>query len=86
MADVKILGLTVFDLCDKMTANFLMTFGSLLFTLFVGWRMKKSDVYDEFTNGGSLRASVKVFGFVYFLIKFVAPVVIGVIFITTLVM
>ncbi len=86
MADVKILGLTVFDLCDKMTANFLMTFGSLLFTLFVGWRMKKSDVYDEFTNGGSLRTSVKVFGFVYFLIKFVAPVVIGVIFITTLVM
>lgn len=86
MADFRILGVTIFDLCDKMTSNFLMTFGSLLFTLFVGWKMKKSDVYDEFTNGGKLRFSVRVFGLAYFLIKYVAPIVIGVIFITTLVM
>ena len=44
--------------------------------------MKKSDVRDEFTKSGSFRANGKVFPVFYFLLRYVAPVGIVVIFIT----
>lgn len=84
LADFHIFGNTIFDFCDKTTSNFLMTFGSLLFVLFIGWKMKKADVFDEFTNGGTLKGNARIFGLVYFLIKYVAPLVIFVIFVTNL--
>ena len=84
LRDVHILGGTIFDFCDKLTSNFLMTFGSLLFVLFVGWKMKKADVRDEFTNGGSLKANSRLFGFFYFLVRWVAPIAIIVIFASNL--
>ena len=86
LQDVQIFGRTIFDFCDHLTSDFLMTFGSLLFVIFVGWRMKKSEVYSEFTNDGSNRTSVKLFGIVYFFIRFVAPAVILLIFFSNLLM
>ena len=83
--DFKIFGLTVFDFCDNLTSNYLMTFGALAFALFVGWRMKRADVRDEFTNGGTLKASGKLFGAVYFLIRWIIPPVIVAIFISNLI-
>ncbi|MBO7365106.1 MAG: sodium-dependent transporter, partial [Bacteroidales bacterium] len=80
---VKIFGNTIFDALDKLCSNFLMTFGGLLFTLFVGWKMKKADVEDELTNGGSLHHKC-VFMVVYFLIRYFAPITIIAIFITNL--
>ena len=62
-----------------------MTLGSLLTVLFVGWRLKKSDIYDEFTNGGTLRANVKIFGVLWILIRYVAPLAIISIFISGLI-
>ena len=35
LADIHILGFTIFDFCDKLTSNYLMAFGGLLFTFFV---------------------------------------------------
>ena len=55
--------------------------GSLLFVLFVGWRMQKADVFDEFTCGGRLRTG-KVFSPIYFMIRWVAPIAIIVVFIS----
>jgi NSS family neurotransmitter:Na+ symporter len=52
--------------------------------LFVGWKLKRTDVYDEFTNGGSLSANVKIFGILWFLIRYVAPIAIMLIFISGL--
>jgi len=86
LANVHILGETIFDFCDKMTSNFLMTFGSILFTAFVGWKMSKEEVRDEFTGGGKHKFNASIFDFVYFMIKFVAPVVIAIIFISNLVL
>ena len=84
LSEVKILGKTIFDFCDTLTSDYLMTFGSLLFVLFVGWKMKRETVWNEFTNGGSLRGSVRLFGVVWFLIRYVAPLVILTIFVTNL--
>ena len=86
LADFKILGNNLFDFCDKLTSNFLMSFGSLLFALFAGWKMKRSDVYEELTNGGTLRGSVKMFGVLYFLIRYIAPLAIILIFATNLIL
>ena len=83
LADFKLFGRTIFDFCDILTSNFLMTFGALLFVLFVGWKMEKAGVRDEFTNGGTAGFNCKVFPAVYFLIRYIAPIVILTIFITS---
>ena len=46
--------------------------------------MKKELVRDEFTCGGRLRLSARVFPVVWFLIRWVAPAVILLIFVTNL--
>ena len=84
LKDLHGFGMTVFDACDHLTSDFLMTFGSLLFVFFVGWKMKKADVRDEFTNGGSQRFNGRVFGVVYFFIRYVAPAAIIAIFLSNL--
>ena len=76
-------GQTVFDMLDHITALYLMPIGGLMIVLFVGWRMKKADTLDELTNGGTLRAGIRKV--VYYLIRYVAPVAIVVIFISQLV-
>ena len=78
-------GRTIFDFCDHLTSDYLMTFGSLLFVLFVGWKMDRATVWNEFTNGGLLRGNRRIFGAVWFLIRYVAPLVILTIFVTNLV-
>ena len=82
LSGVKIFGLTIFNFCDTLTSNFLMMFGALLFVLFAGWKMKKGDVRDEFSNGGKFKFNDAVFGTFYFLLKYVAPVGMVIIFVT----
>ena len=43
-SDIKIGGGNIFDFFDNLSSNILMTLGSLLTVLFVGWRLKKTDV------------------------------------------
>jgi len=86
LADVKLLGNSIFDFLDKLCSDWLLPAGGLLFTLFVGWKMSRTDVYDEFTNGGSLKGSVALFRTVWFLLRYVAPVGIAVVFLTNLVL
>ncbi len=84
LADVKILGEGIFNFCDKLCSNYLMALGALLFSVFVGWKMDKKAVRDELTNNGTLKANGRIFPVVYFLIKYIAPVTIAVIFVTGL--
>lgn len=84
LAEVKLAGRSIFDFFDNLSSNILMTLGSLLTVLFVGWRLKKTDIYEEFTNGGTLSANVRIFGVLWFLIRYVAPVAVIVIFISGL--
>ncbi|MBQ6879974.1 MAG: sodium-dependent transporter [Bacteroidales bacterium] len=85
LSDFKIAGRTIFDFFDHLSSNILMTLGSLLTVLFVGWRLKKTDVYDEFTNGGTLSRNAKLFGVLWFLIRYVCPLAIIAIFISGLI-
>jgi NSS family neurotransmitter:Na+ symporter len=82
LSDIKITGRSIFDFFDNLSSNILMTLGSLFTVLFVGWRLKKTDIYDEFTNGGTLSRNAKIFGVLWFLIRYVCPLAIIAIFIT----
>lgn len=74
----------VFGKVDAFASNFLLTIGALMLVLFVGWKMKKADVHDEITNGGESHSGA--FPVIYFLIRYVAPVAVLVIFISNLVL
>lgn len=84
LSDVQIGGRGIFDFFDNLSSNVLMTLGSLLTVLFVGWRLKKTDIYDEFTNGGSLSTNVRIFGVLWFLIRYICPLAIISIFVSGL--
>ena len=84
LANVKIFGQGLFDFADIFASNVLLTIGGFLIVLFVGWKMSRADVYDEFTNGGTKKWNVLCFNTVYFLIRYVAPVGVAVLFITNL--
>ena len=75
-------GKSVFDFLDFLSANIFLPIGAFLIVIFVGWFMGKSKFFDELTNEGQLKLSVKTV--IYFIIKFVAPLAIAVIFITGL--
>lgn len=85
LSHIQIAGGNIFDFFDSMSSNILMTLGSLLTVIFVGWRLKKTDVYDEFTNGGTLSRNAKLFGVLWFIIRYVCPLAIAAIFISGLV-
>ena len=80
LAEVHFFGRTIFDFFDNLSSNILMTLGSLLTVIFVGWCLKKTDIYDEFTNGGSLSTNARIFGALWFLIRYICPLAIATIF------
>ncbi len=82
LSDIQLFGRSIFDFFDNLSSNILMTLGSLLTVLFVGWRLKKTDIYDEFTNGGNLSANVRIFGVFWFIIRYICPVAVLAIFLT----
>ena len=82
LADKNLFGMNLFDFADTFASNVLLLLGALLVVLFVGWKMSKADVRDEFTNGGTMKKSVRCFGFFWFLIRYVAPVGVAILFIS----
>lgn len=85
LADVKIFGSNVFDFFDKLSANILLPVGGLMAVVFVGWKMNRSDVEDEITSGGTHPFSKAFRNFIYFSIKYLAPVVVAIILIRGLI-
>ena len=84
LAGTKVFGMGFFDLFDTLASNVLLTVGGLLVVLFVGWKMPKAEVFDELTNGGKKRRNVRLFPFFWFLIRYVAPVGVAVLIISSL--
>lgn len=85
LSHIQIGGGNLFDFFDNLSSNILMTLGSLLTVLFVGWRLKKTEVYDEFTNGGTLSRNARMFGALWFLIRYICPIAVAIIFISGLI-
>ena len=77
LADVKILGRSVFDAFDFVSANVFFVLTALLCCIYVGWVLKKDAIY-ELTNEGDLGAKLAGVWFLY--VKFILPLIIAVIF------
>lgn len=75
-------GLNFFDLLDFITAKLMMPIGGLFIALFVGWYLKRSVSYNEMTNYGLQKAPY--FGVYMFILRYIAPVAIALIFINEL--
>ena len=75
----QLLGMTFFDLLDYLTANIMLPLGGLLIAVFAGWWMRKESTRDELNLGDTL-----AYRSWYFLIRFVSPVVVVVIFLNAI--
>ena len=75
-------GKPFFDCLDFVSSNILLPLGALFIVIFVGWIFGKSKFFEEITNEGQLKLSVK--GVIFFIIRFIAPLAIAVIFISGL--
>ena len=75
-------GLSFFDLLDFVTAKLMLPLGGILVSLFVGWYLKRSVSYDELTNYGLQKAPY--YPVYLFVLRYVAPVAISLIFIREL--
>lgn len=79
-------GKNIFDIFDWTASNVLLLLMAFMVVVFVGFAMKKADVRDEFTNGGRLNGNDKAFNFIYFLIKWVAPLAVLLIFVSNFIL
>lgn len=73
---VTIAGMNIFDQFDYLSSNFLMTTGGLLTVVCIGWCVGKEAFLDEITAGGTIRVNRTLASILFFIIKYVAPVVI----------
>ncbi|MCB0800498.1 MAG: sodium-dependent transporter, partial [Bacteroidales bacterium] len=82
MKDVKLFRLNIFDLFNFTTANILLPLGGLLIVAFLGWFFPGRSVRDELSNEGVL--PVRYFPLYRFIIRFIAPVAIALVFLNGL--
>ena len=77
-ADIHLLGMSLMDFCDFLTAQIMLPAGALLTSVMLGWMVSRQKVYDEFTNGGTV--SQWLFPVWRVAVRFVVPVCIALIF------
>lgn len=65
---------SVFDFADSVASNILMVVGSLVSVILAGWVMPRTVLFHELTNGGSLHLNARLFPVLRFLIRYVTPV------------
>ncbi len=78
LSDWTIFGYTIFGACDAFTANILMPLGAFIMAIYLGWFAPKGLMKDQLTNGGTIRNPFAAP--VIFLLKWVTPILIIVIF------
>ena len=83
--EIGIAGKTLFDNCDYITAKFFMPLGGMVTCILVGWIMSRESVMAQLTNYFRLQIKPWVITLFYFLVRFVCPILIGIIFILNLV-
>ena len=76
LKDITIRGMSIFDQFDYLSSNFLMTLGGLLTVICVGWFVKKKAFMEEITSGGTIHVSKPLASILFFIIKYLAPIVI----------
>ena len=84
LADIKLAGMNIFDFFDVISSDVLITVGSLIMVLFAGWRIKKADFLDELTGHGNSRTPVWMLHYIWFMVRWVAPIIIIIIMLSNI--
>ncbi len=75
---LMLFGMPLFELFDFVTGQIFLPIGGMLTCVFLGWFVPRGIVRDEFTNWGTLKGSL--FGVYLFLVRFVCPICILLVF------
>ncbi len=75
LSEFTILGKNFFDATDFLTNQIMLPLGGIFIAIFVGWIMKKEDVLDELGFQENF-----IFKAWYFSVRFVAPTLVGLVF------
>lgn len=78
----RICGLTLFDALDFATANILLPLGGLFTCIFVGWKLDPERFREQLSNHGTLRC--RIHGLLIFLLRWVCPVILLLVFLDNL--
>ncbi len=76
--DIEVMGLSLMDFCDQLTANIMLPLGGMLACLFVGWYIPRQVVSDEFTNYGT--HNIMFYRVFLFAVRYICPVCISLVF------
>ena len=79
---IRLGGMTIFDLFDFVTAKLMLPLGGMFISIFTGWYLNKKIVWEEVSNNGTLK--VTFYKLLIFILKFIAPIAISLIFIKEL--
>ena len=74
--------MNIFDLFEYVSSNIFLPVGGMFIAIFTGWYLDKKLIRDEITNNGTLR--VPYLRFVIFILRYFAPIAIGVILLNQL--
>jgi NSS family neurotransmitter:Na+ symporter len=78
LRNVNLFDRTIFDNCDFLSTNVLLPLGALCIVIFLGWFYEVEQTKDEITNQGTIK--MWFFPVFIFIIRFVAPVAIFLVF------
>ena len=67
-------GMNLLDLFDYVTSTFMITAGGFLIVIFTGWKLGKAAFVDEMSNGGTIKLPRRLIDTIFFLIKYIIPV------------
>ncbi|WP_223700511.1 sodium-dependent transporter [Sutcliffiella deserti] len=82
LSNIRIADLGIFDMADFLVSNIALPLGAFMISIFVGYRIPKNILQDEFFQGSTLKKSV--FQVWYYLIRYLIPVAILIVFIQSL--
>ncbi len=82
LSDFTICGLTIFNLFDYLSSNICLPFGGMICSYFVGWKVKKSLIAEEFSNGGKVK--FHTLNLLVFFLRYICPTAIFLIFLNSI--
>ena len=80
--NLRLLGMSLMDFFDCITAQYMMPIGALLTSLYIGWGARTAVVNREFTNCGTVYR--RLFPVYLYMVRFICPILIAIVFLNQL--
>lgn len=81
LSNLKLFGLTIFNLFDYLSSNILLPLGGMLISIFVGWVIDRKLLVKELLGNSKYALSNDVVRLIIFSLRYIAPIGIAIVFI-----